>query len=564
MSIKDVAAFRLSSFQSFDEEGATVLSPCRFNVFVGPNNVGKSKLVRAFDKLITGSRGKLLDSQGVGFKFFISKFINETIALNLVNALRQSRQIYREDDSQAALASLVKGRIEYEMSGDAPTATFHALHLPKNNKFSETQITTLTKAAHSHKFLSYPIPKSNFFYLGAERNVVPETANSNVVEISPNGQGTTALIRKYLLQANTNTDLVRVNMLQDLNEILYPDYYFTDIRCQEDGGSWEIYLETKKYGEIALSQSGSGLKTILQLLANTQLVVGSGDKQIEKGLFLFEEIENALHPKMQRNVYKYIREKFTGDSICVFSTHSPIAIDFFQADEEAVTYEVFQENDVTTCRRVEAFKDSLGVLDALGVKASDALQSNFIVWVEGPTDRIYIKKWMSIFGHDDLLEGRDFSIMFYGGKLLSHLTLSEDDASTEFIRLLKINPKCAVIIDSDREKKQGWISGTKKRLRKEANANAKLCWVTKGREMENYVTTNFWVENFGLNAEDVGDYVNIFDVLKEKEVKIGNRKVSSKMQLATFVAEKVTRADANLDIEWLCKDLVKSIRSANE
>lgn len=564
MSIKDVIAFKLSSFQSFDEEGATVFSPRRFNVFVGPNNVGKSKLVRAFDKLITGSVGKLLDSQGVGFEFYISNHINDTVASNLINALRQSRQIYHDDDIKIAKEILNEGRIEYKMARDAPQAIFHALHLPKTEVFPESQITTLTEAARQHRFLSHPIPKSNFFYLGAERNVVPESANSNVVEISPNGEGTTALIRKYLLQATTNTDLVRVNMLEDLNEILHPDYYFTDIRCQEDNGLWEIYLETKKYGDIALSQSGSGLKTILQLLANTQLVVGSGDKPIEKGLFLFEEIENALHPKMQRNVYKYIREKFTGDSVCVFSTHSPIAIDFFQADDEAVTYEVFQENDVTKCRRIEAFNDSLGVLDALGVKASDALQSNFIIWVEGPTDRVYIKKWLSIFGHDDLVEGRDFSIMFYGGKLLSHLTLSEDDASTEFIRLLKINPKCAVIIDSDREKKQGWISGTKKRLRKEANANAKLCWVTKGREMENYVATNFWVDNFDLDAEDIGDYINIFDVLKEKEIRIGSRKVSSKMQLATFVAEKATIADANLDIEWLCKDLAKSIRSANE
>jgi len=563
MSINDVATFRLSSFQPFDEEGATVYNPERFNIFVGPNNVGKSKLVRAFEKLITGSQGQLLDSRNMGFQFYISRTIDETLASRIVEQLRQYRQIYQRDEIQNAIADLTMGRLEYLMGRDAPQATFYAIHLPPNHRFSEQQINTITEAAKNHKFPSNPIPKSHFFYVGAERNVVPEGADSNVVKINPNGQGTTALIRKFLLQANTNTDLVRVNMLQDLNEILHPDYYFTDIRCQEDSGVREIYLATEKYGDIALSQSGSGLKTILQLLANTQLVVGSGANQIEKGLFLFEEVENALHPKMQRNVYKYIREKFTGESVCVFSTHSPVAIDFFQANEEAATFEVYQEAGVTRCRRIEAFNDSLGVLDALGVKASDALQSNFIVWVEGPTDRVYLKKWLTLFGHDDIVEGRDYTIMFYGGRLLSHLTLSEDNASTEFIRLLKINPKCAVIIDSDRKKKQGWLNGTKKRLRQEANENAKLCWVTKGREMENYVSNEFWIRNFGLNDTDVDDYANVYNVLTEKDKKIGNRKISSKMELATFVAEKATIDDANLDIEWLCKDLAKSIRSAN-
>ena len=36
--------------------------------------------------------------------------------------------------------------------------------------------------------------------------------------------------------------------------------------------------------------------------------------------------------------------------------------------------------------------DNYDVLDDLGAKASDIFQSNGIIWVEGPSDRIYIKK----------------------------------------------------------------------------------------------------------------------------------------------------------------------------
>ena len=40
---------------------------------------------------------------------------------------------------------------------------------------------------------------------------------------------------------------------------------------------------------------------------------------------------------------------------------------------------------------LEELRDVL--VDDLGIKASDILQSNGIIWVEGPSDRIYINKF---------------------------------------------------------------------------------------------------------------------------------------------------------------------------
>ncbi|MEZ4770015.1 MAG: hypothetical protein R2844_16480, partial [Caldilineales bacterium] len=74
-------------------------------------------------------------------------------------------------------------------------------------------------------------------------------------------------------------------------------------------------------------------------------------------------------------------------------------------------------------------------------RASDILQANCIIWVEGPSDRIYLKHWLRTIA-PELDEGIQFSIMFYGGRLLSHL--SADDAEIdEFISLRKINQNLA-------------------------------------------------------------------------------------------------------------------------
>ncbi|SHU60945.1 Uncharacterised protein [Mycobacteroides abscessus subsp. bolletii] len=49
----------------------------------------------------------------------------------------------------------------------------------------------------------------------------------------------------------------------------------------------------------------------------------------------------------------------------------------------------------------------------LGYRPSDLLQANYVVWVEGPSDRTYIRRWLQI-ANPDLQEGIDYSIMFYG------------------------------------------------------------------------------------------------------------------------------------------------------
>ena len=97
--------------------------------------------------------------------------------------------------------------------------------------------------------------------------------------------------------------------------------------------------------------------------------------------------------------------------------------------------------------------DKRAILDALGAHASDILQSNAVLWVEGPSARIYLRNWLKMID-PRLQEGVHYSTMFYGGALLSHLSTS-DDAIDAFVRLTELNRNMAIIIDSDRGEPNG-------------------------------------------------------------------------------------------------------------
>lgn len=98
----------------------------------------------------------------------------------------------------------------------------------------------------------------------------------------------------------------------------------------------------------------------------------------------------------------------------------------------------------------------------LGYRASDLLQCNAVIWVEGPSDRIYLNHWIRAVA-PELVEGVDYSIMFYGGRLLSHLSADDSEVS-DFISLRKLNRNVAVVIDSDRCSSRASINTTKQRV----------------------------------------------------------------------------------------------------
>ena len=91
----------------------------------------------------------------------------------------------------------------------------------------------------------------------------------------------------------------------------------------------------------------------------------------------------------------------------------------------------------------------------------------------------------------DLIEGIHYSIMFYGGRLLNHLS-ARDPEVEEFISLRRLNRHIAILIDSDKANAHSRINETKRRVRQEFDDPnyPGHAWITDGRTIENYAPLN--------------------------------------------------------------------------
>ncbi|RJE91206.1 hypothetical protein D3P07_03850 [Paenibacillus sp. 1011MAR3C5] len=164
------------------------------------------------------------------------------------------------------------------------------------------------------------------------------------------------------------------------------------------------------------------------------------------------------------------------------------------------------------------------------MKPSQLLQSNVVIWVEGPSDKIYIKKWLELKASQNnirFIEGKDYSFVYYGGALLDHYRLlSEDDENQDdhidsFIDILRTSRYSVIVCDSDLGGKRVTLKPRVLRIKERLEQIPELSryvslWISEGREIENYVPHDLMVEVFTKLI--VRQYINY----EGKRVKLPN------------------------------------------
>ena len=518
----NIESIYFKGYSCFKKEWAGFDTIKPINVIIGRNNSGKSHLLDLVEALCSKDK---IDSQS--WQYRCSGVLDE----------ESLRSAFRKNHIDGALGGnhwQAHGRhfvdipITWEVgaNGDISNEVF-----PKDFKLDSPYGRDSTNARRSSirqvlQNVTHQFNGHSFRRLFADRDIKTEPQDVNLT-LGPDGNGASNIIRRFLLTANEEFPgaVIKQELLDALNSIFGNDGEFSEITVQvhDDGesegtnGYWEIYLYEDKKGLIPLSKSGSGLKTILLVLLNL-LVVPKAKIEENRNrsdfVFAFEELENNLHPALLRRLFQYIEKYAINENAHIFlTTHSSTALDFFSLSNNAQIIHVLHDGESARTTTVSAHFDRLRVVYELGAKPSDLLQANGIVWVEGPSDRIYLNRWIDLYSKGRFQEGRDYQCAFYGGSLLARTQFkAPEEAETDLVNLLRVNPNIIVVCDGDRTAKDSDIKNRVRRIQEEVKEipDAHI-WITSAKEIENYIPGSVLEKALDLSRlRDPEQYENFF------------------------------------------------------
>jgi hypothetical protein len=162
-----------------------------------------------------------------------------------------------------------------------------------------------------------------------------------------------------------------------------------------------------------------------------------------------------------------------------------------------------------------------------------------------------------------LQEGVDYSIMFYGGRLLSHLSAHDPDVE-DFISLRRLNRFIGIVIDSDKSSAHKRLNETKRRVRAEFSDGPGFAWLSRGREIENYIERDVLrraVAEVHPTARRLGECGQYDDPLIVRGA-TGKTIAPDKVRIARAVVRNPPDL-SRLDLRDRVSDVAEFVRAAN-
>jgi AAA15 family ATPase/GTPase len=270
--------------------------------------------------------------------------------------------------------------------------------------------------------------------------------------------------------------------------------------------------------ERPIYEIGDGIQSIIILLYPLFFNQGSNL------LVFIEEPENSIHPGLQRLFLESLMRKEFETFQYFITTHSNHFLDITLELPKVSIYTFQKKKDKK--EGVDEFvienisnQDSQ-VLDLIGARNSSVFLSNCTIWVEGITDRLYLKKYLEVYQNKLLEEDKiktvfredfNFSFVEYSGGNIVHWSFA-DDSGWEKIKSNRISNKIFLIADQDNTKAKPDSAKAKRLslLHKQLGDNFK---VVGGKEVENTLSPKILIET--IEKLERNNFINVkYDVNK--------------------------------------------------
>lgn len=536
----DINTNLIERIGKIDDESWLLESTRQINFFIGPNNSGKSRKLR---KLFEDDRkGWTYDISEIsindvanGLLNYLEEFTGAHSPFNKLNNFHESklRDCLKKIKSQpnnfetfiAVLYSASKDDSSFSFSSSDDEQIFRNTLIEWIDEKFGMSVKQLVTEYQTRKWTKVYIPT-----LRSLRQVSPEDLFKSrtiddyfSLELKDaeifTGHSMYEDLKTHLLGSHHKRQKVR-----QFEKYLSENFFFgNDISLVPMVNKDVVYVKEGEDEDRAIYDLGDGIQSIIILMFKVFMAE-------EPTMFFIEEPEHFLHAGLQRTLIEtFAKHK---EHMFFMTTHSNHFLDLAQERNDISIQQVSRINGES---KVQASLDYGELLNELGVRASSVLLANCSIWVEGVTDKLYLRAYLNKYIEE--LEDEDkksklksyhenlhFVFTEYQGSNITHWDFSDDvENGGNETPAKRLNRNILLIADAD-------IEGRGERVESLRKALGEAFYLLEYKEIENFIPFDILIntakarwETFTQRADcDIDKFNNIKESsFRKKDVGIG-------------------------------------------
>jgi ABC-type cobalamin/Fe3+-siderophores transport system ATPase subunit len=415
----------------------------RINIFIGSNNAGKSRLMRS---IANNTQRFSYDIEGFDrIPATLSEMQNEfekdiiTKLEGIVDVRRgsggTSYKLASINFNDYSLTHIQPGQASFEsflkimndfLSGEMQVATFRYNNLGRN-----TIAKIFLNFAEHHKYLVDLAMQLNAPLDPIAVCYIPSLRTLNNFGVG--GDERDDFLAKRIRAQYQLLESVDIFTGQSIYRRLQ-DMLLGDRHDREKVKKYELFLSEKLFDgkDISIIPKMDSDVVDIGIDGDEKRIYELGDGiqalialtfplfEYDKGLFFIDEPEVNLHPSMQRKLLEVLQEHT--DHQYFLTTHSNHFLDLTIEYSDVSIFLCKKEEKNCEIRPVALGDRS--ILEEIGAQNTSVFLANKTIWVEGVTDRLYLKKYLELytdkFNEKPLVEDQDYVFVEYSGGNVTH------------------------------------------------------------------------------------------------------------------------------------------------